>query len=102
MAILSSMIAGRWSLAALYCSCLKEHARSSRVSTFSTFHTRGHACIMLCTGVSGISPIPDLKIPSFCPEILHTGSLRVVDIGPVIVPTFLATFEATIDHVARS
>jgi hypothetical protein len=37
------------------------------------------------TGVSGISPIPDLKIiSSFCPEILHTGSLRVVDIGPVI------------------
>jgi len=30
------------------------------------------------TGVSGISPITDLKIPSFCPEILHTGSLLVL------------------------
>jgi hypothetical protein len=37
-----------------------------------------------CCCCSCISPIPDLKIPSFCPEILHTGSLRVVDIGPVI------------------
>ena len=39
---------------------------------------------VVATVVSGISPKPDLKIPSFGPEILHAVSLRVVDKGPVI------------------